>query len=210
MIEERLLSRSSKGHLRITGRWIDTESECKQSLQETPPKSVNKVDKECKQSLQKNVNKVDTYNKVEIDKDNEERETRAQKMRVQIFDPVKEETFEINGFDPAEPDIFAERSKSPGSKTADDLFGKMQQYYKVFQNEWAVGIMDFARASKYEKDQRTEILKKWAAHQIKTNSGSDTFGMLHASLQKWFMDQRQFEPKDQQEKTQRITLEFNQ
>jgi len=49
------------GFARVTGRWIDSVSECKQSLQD----GVNKVYSERKQSLQPSVNKV-TLNK-EID-----------------------------------------------------------------------------------------------------------------------------------------------
>ena len=48
---------------RVTGKWIDTETNCKQSLHG----GVNKVDTACKQSLHGGVNKVDTRNKVEYD-----------------------------------------------------------------------------------------------------------------------------------------------
>jgi hypothetical protein len=64
LVEQRLLETDPKtGFVRSTGKWIDTESECKQSLHG----SVNKVDKECKQSLHGSVNKVDTHNKVKKD-----------------------------------------------------------------------------------------------------------------------------------------------
>lgn len=56
----------TNGFARVTGRWIDSISECKQSLHG----DVNKVYSECKQSLQGSVNKV-TLNKekdIKIDK----------------------------------------------------------------------------------------------------------------------------------------------
>lgn len=56
---------------KVTTKWVDTENNCKQSLQD----SVNKVDTDCKQSLRRTVNKVYTHNKVEYDisKSKEER-----------------------------------------------------------------------------------------------------------------------------------------
>jgi len=63
------------GFLRTTGKWIDTESDCKQSLQKKSNGNVNKVSNECKQSLQvastkltESVNLVTHTNKVELDK----------------------------------------------------------------------------------------------------------------------------------------------
>lgn len=59
MEQERLIETdATTGFSRVTGRWIDSVSECKQSLQG----SVNKVYSERKQSLQSSVNKV-TLNK---------------------------------------------------------------------------------------------------------------------------------------------------
>jgi len=58
-----LLETGILGAIRATPKWIDTENECKQSLQD----GVNKVDTRCKQSLHGTVNKVDTHNKVEYD-----------------------------------------------------------------------------------------------------------------------------------------------
>ena len=76
MVRDGLIERDVLGYLCITGKWIDTESECKQSLQ----KGVNKVYSERKQSLQHSVNKVDTHNKVkkDIKKEDIELEREAQ------------------------------------------------------------------------------------------------------------------------------------
>jgi hypothetical protein len=60
------------GFARVTGKWIDSVSECKQSLQA----GVNKVYSECKQSLQGSVNKVtrikEEKEKREIEKEQQE------------------------------------------------------------------------------------------------------------------------------------------
>lgn len=62
MEREKLIEvEATTGFARVTGRWIDSVSECKQSLQD----GVNKVYSDRKQSLQQSVNKV-TLNK-EID-----------------------------------------------------------------------------------------------------------------------------------------------
>jgi len=63
MEDLRLIETGARGFQRVTGRWIDTDSECKQSLHQ----SVNKVDSECKQSLHQSVNKVDAHNKDKVD-----------------------------------------------------------------------------------------------------------------------------------------------
>lgn len=86
MVREGLIERDVFGYLCITGKWIDTESECKQSLQ----KGVNKVYSERKQSLQHSVNKVDTHNKVKKDIKKEdiegEREAQAPNSHPQPFE----------------------------------------------------------------------------------------------------------------------------
>ena len=71
-----LIEISGKGGKRVTGMWIDTENECKQSLHKT----VNKVDKICKQSLHKTVNKVDeVYKELDIKLDEIEIEGEKEK-----------------------------------------------------------------------------------------------------------------------------------
>ena len=73
-----LIEISDTGDFRATPKWIDSESNCKQSLQNGQEENVNKVYTDCKQSLQKkkkNVNKVytDTYN-IELEKSKIEEE----------------------------------------------------------------------------------------------------------------------------------------
>lgn len=46
------------GAMRATDFFLNTDNECKQSLQKGQSKRVNKVDSKCKQSLQSSVNKV--------------------------------------------------------------------------------------------------------------------------------------------------------
>lgn len=76
-----LLEVGNIGAMRTTPLWIDTESECKQSLQNGKNKNVNKVYSERKQSLQnkaKNVNLVnEVYNSKSKRKSKEEEEEKA-------------------------------------------------------------------------------------------------------------------------------------
>ena len=73
-----LIEISDSGDFRATPKWIDSETNCKQSLQNGQEENVNKVYTDCKQSLhkkKKNVNKVytDTYN-IELEKSKIEEE----------------------------------------------------------------------------------------------------------------------------------------
>jgi hypothetical protein len=70
------------GFARVTGRWIDSVSECKQSLQD----GVNKVYNERKQSLQDGVNKV-TLNKEKDIKREKIDYQQEEKINVAVFDP---------------------------------------------------------------------------------------------------------------------------
>lgn len=76
-----LLEVGNIGAMRTTPLWIDTDSECKQSLQNCKNKNVNKVYSERKLSLQnkaKNVNLVyEVYNSKSIRKNKEEEEVNA-------------------------------------------------------------------------------------------------------------------------------------
>jgi len=83
LVEIRLLETSSKGFQRVTGRWIDTESECKQSLHG----GVNKVDTKRKQSLHQSVNKVDeVYKELDNKLEKGEREGEQQTPPPPDFD----------------------------------------------------------------------------------------------------------------------------
>mgnify|MGYP000523490751 FL=1 len=74
--EKNLLELGPMGAFRTTAQWIDAEQNCKQSLQLKPEKTVNKVDTDCKLSLQPTVNKVNEsiIINVELDKSKKEEE----------------------------------------------------------------------------------------------------------------------------------------
>jgi len=68
---QNLLETDAKGNLSVTGYWVDTENNCKLSLQnqeKEKKESVNLVDSQCKLSLQKNSESVNlvTHN-IELD-----------------------------------------------------------------------------------------------------------------------------------------------
>ena len=75
---QKLLETDAKGNLSVTAFWVDTDNECKLSLQNTENKktgSVNLVDSECKLSLQKNgesVNLVTPNIELDISKSKKE------------------------------------------------------------------------------------------------------------------------------------------
>ena len=73
-----LLEICNTGDYRATPKWIDAETNCKQSLQNGQAENVNKVYTDCKQSLQKktkNVNKVYRYAyNIELEKNKIEEE----------------------------------------------------------------------------------------------------------------------------------------
>lgn len=77
--EKNLLELGPMGAFRTTAQWIDAEQNCKQSLQLRPVKTVNKVDTDCKLSLQPTVNKVNEsiIINVELDKSKKEEEISA-------------------------------------------------------------------------------------------------------------------------------------
>ncbi len=156
---------------------------------------VNGTDGGGKRDLRVGVNGTDGGGKRDLPeiqyKDNEEREidARAQKS-------VENQ-----------PDIYATLSKSPKAETADQLFSRMQEFYKDFPEQWKVGILDFCKARKFRNDRLGEIMRTWAAYQIKSNQGGNTYKMLHASVQQWFLNQGAFEPKNQDEQ-QHITIQF--
>ena len=88
-----LLDVGAIGAMRATSLWIDTESECKQSLQNTKGKNVNLVDNERKQSLHKkneNVNLVDeVYNSMSINISKSKGDIAAEPLRTD-FELVEE------------------------------------------------------------------------------------------------------------------------
>lgn len=214
MVEAELVEMGARGFQRVTGKWIDTETECKQSLQI----AVKKVDNQCKQSLRKvstklteGVNKVDVHNKVKKDKKDKgegEREklatlenpptpgenptpVEAKKEKDLVPPPPAADS-------PADPDPDAEplpltADCRPNSKTPVDLFSKLQQFYIDNPLEWKDGVLQMAKGAKYSEDQRREIVSDFCCYAIKNNHGGNTYQMLNAALQQWFRNQERAE-----------------
>mgnify|MGYP003403095892 CR=1 FL=1 len=113
-----LIEISNYGDYRATPKWVDAETNCKQSLQNAPSNSVNKVDKNCKQSLQnkgKNVNKVYTdtlYRELDI-KLERERNTPAPESQ-----NLKEEKIESGLVAPGQNPETVEAEIPPSKKVA--------------------------------------------------------------------------------------------
>ena len=211
-----LVETGARGFQRVTGKWIDTETECKQSSQIAD----NKVDKRRKQSLHKvstklteSVNKVYVHNKVELDK-KEEGEREREKLAALEPTPTPAESGNITPVEAKEkkdlvpPPPAADLSDDPApdseplpltadcrpnSKTPVDLFSKLQQFYIDNPLEWRDGVLQMAKGSKYSEDQRREIVSDFCCYAIKHNQGGNTYQMLNAALQQWFRNQERAE-----------------
>ena len=194
MVREGLIERDVFGYLCITGKWIDTESECKQSLQ----KGVNKVYSERKQNLQHSVNKVDTHNKVKKDiKKEEERDGEGEapthpQPDEPVSNPYQFEAQKEKEKDVAPPPQIPLDAR-PGAKTPAALVADMRKFYIDYPKEWSDGILQLAKGVQFSEDRRQQIVTAWATHQIAQNQGNNTFSQLNASLQKWFLNQKDFD-----------------
>ena len=92
---------------------------------------------------------------------------------------------------PARPAIsFGDR---PGARTPTELVNAMREFYQTYPGEREAGLMERAKARRYNLKQRETITAEWAAHVIKTNHGGDTYQMLNADLQGWYLRQPQFD-----------------
>lgn len=89
-----LLESGFSGAMRATAKWIDSEQECKLSLQSDKSKhtnGVNLVDKKCKQSLHEDVNKVYESIIIKVEEDNKEEKDDYKKAATD-FSPLEAET----------------------------------------------------------------------------------------------------------------------
>lgn len=91
---QNLLETDAKGNLSVTAFWVDTDNECKLSLQNTENKktgSVNLVDSECKLSLQKNGESVNLVTpNIELDISKSKKEYMSGKPDGTEFLPLEE------------------------------------------------------------------------------------------------------------------------
>ena len=121
--------------------------------------------------------------------------------------PIKNDNF--RGAGPAETGPQISYLDRPGARTPAELVDAMRRFYRQYPGEAEAGLMNNAKARRYNQDQRERITSEWAAHVVKTNHGGDTYQMLNADLQAWFLRQPQFEkqtPAQQQETPRRREL----
>lgn len=219
LVEIGLLEISNSGDYRATPKWIDSEANCKQSLQKQQDENVNKVDKKCKQSLQKksgNVNKVDTDTYIlELDIKNEEREEKNALSPAE--NPTLEaETLEGNNLpggaiieihDPEFPGVTIhdeikpapvtdppahriELGARPTAETPVELQAALREFYADWPNEWSVGILDYGRGGRYDAPKQAEIVKDFCAWAVANNQQRNTYRELNARLQGWFRNEQ--------------------
>lgn len=197
LAEQRLLETDPEtGFVRVTGKWIDTESECKQSLHG----GVNKVYTERKQSLHSDVNKVYTHNKVEKDIELEERERResapAHAPENETLKAEKKEGGQVAppaAAAPPKTDVTLTYDQYPNPKTADDLQESLRAYFTANPNEWHVGVLERARAGKWPLEKTQDAVLRFCLHKEKTGDMRRTFGQYRADLTTWFLNQPRFD-----------------
>ncbi|GAB4486684.1 MAG: hypothetical protein OHK0019_00790 [Saprospiraceae bacterium] len=85
----------------------------------------------------------------------------------------------------------------PNAKTPTELKEALSRFYAQWQNEWAFGVLENSRGRRYSKERQGEIVLAFCCHAIKSNRGGDTYQMLNADLQSWFLRQPEFEKNAQ-------------
>jgi len=148
---QNLLETDAKGNLSVTGYWIDTENNCKLSLQnqeKEKKESVNLVDSDCQLSLHKNGESVNlvTHN-IELDiksKNKDEEKANADLSLKKSIEPIDE------AFTPVDA-LSKKRKNAPGAQKEKKVEALPALDFSKFDNpEKAKEI--FTRWLKYRKD----------------------------------------------------------
>lgn len=199
LAEQRLLETDPKtGFVRVTGKWIDTESECKQSLHG----GVNKVYTERKQSLHSDVNKVYTHNKVEKDIELEERERResapAHAPENETLKAEKKEGGQVAPPAAAPPpapksDTALTYDQYPNPKDSLELKEALRNYFIANPREWQDGVLEQGKAAKWPPEKIQDCITLFCAHQEAEGNLRRTYGQYKGMLVKWFFGQQRFD-----------------
>ena len=197
LAEQRLLETDPEtGFVRATGKWVDTESECKQSLHG----GVNKVDKGCKQSLHSDVNKVYAHNKVEKDIELEERERResapAHAPENETLKAEKKEGGQVAppaAAPPPKTDVTLTYDQYPNPRSSEELKEALRNYFTANPREWQDGVLEQAKATKWLPEKIQGCITKFCAHQESEGNFRRTYGQYKGMLVKWFLDQPNFD-----------------
>jgi len=168
------------GFARVTGRWIDSVSECKQSLRD----GVNKVYSERKQSLQPSVNKVTLNKEIDIKVDKVDIKVEADKPQPTPKNDFSEN--EIQGEsnlneNPKKPNSFT-GGAAKKEKTAPKIHAENEPHFSYFS--------DPAKA----KTAWTEWIEyKYSQHREKYKEAKTELAKLRQLFQQFNGDSTKFE-----------------
>ena len=211
---------ATTGFCRVTGKWIDTEQNRKQSLQS----GVNKVDTDRKQSLQSGVNKV-TLNIEEKDIELEERDGE----RGNAPDPENSNNLEeekgplppkvapkgsaptrpipeasqdllVKHYSPETPGIveaelvtLAPLGVFPNAGSPKDLKAALLRYASEYPDNWRDNVLEVGRATDWTAERIGECLTDFCAYQFKLDNTRAKFSQYTASFSLWLKGQKRFD-----------------
>lgn len=192
------------GFCRVTPKWIDTEQNRKQSLQD----SVNKVDKKRKQSLQSGVNKV-THNIEEKEIEKEERECEKEEARfappapaesaepthlLKFKGPGNPELTEVVGIAlPVEPPKPIQPWEYPNAASPKELKSTLLRYAEQEPDNWRDNVLEVGRATSWTSEKIDECLTDFCAWQFKTDNVRAKLGQYTAGFSLWLKSQKRFD-----------------
>lgn len=191
------------GFLQITPAWIDRVSQAKEATNRRE-QSSHRSNQQREQSSHRSAHKVHTereqsnhaYNRhkgIDSKKVKEGRGAHAEIEPLDIKTTLQSGDIPAGGENSTGAGPLISFGDRPGARTAGNLVAAMREFYVNYPGEWEAGVLDGAKAKTYSPTRQTEIVTAWAAHVIKNNHGSDTYQMLNADLQAWFLRQREFD-----------------
>ena len=188
---ENLLSVDAKtGDIQVTEKWIDAESECKQSLQ----RSVNKVDTECKQSLQRSVNKVTPNIEVEYEY-KYEKSVREDEQHA----PAPNFSADLNTENllskrPGGAALSPGWNDYPKADTPEELKAELSRFYATRPQDWRM-TKEATPAQVWSRAQTEIVVAKFCDWAIGEGWEKRTFKQINARLRRWFKEEPLMQPK---------------
>ena len=175
----------ANGAIQVTERWIDAETERKQSSHP----SVNKVYGECKQSLQPSVNKVTPNIEVEY-----EYKVKESVSEVKKNAPAKTEISTTLNTEEKTLSTGAGAALSPGwndfpkADTPDQLKDELSRFYQARPQDWRM-TKEATPAQNWNTTQTTAVVEKFCDWAVGEGWEKRTFKQINARLKRWFKEE---------------------
>ena len=199
-----LIQTGAVGSLRVTPMWIDAPAKCVLSTQKEVGQKWELSTHEMGTKYTRNGNLVPETNKV-LSKNSKNKEEDAKNSsataKISHLEAEKKNENFLGAPAPPPPAEPTPRqinlTDRPNAKTPTELKEALSRFYAQWQNEWAFGVLENSRGRRYSKERQGEIVLAFCCHAIKSNRGGDTYQMLNADLQSWFLRQPEFEKNAQ-------------